>query len=903
MKNTNKTKFLAMVMAIVMALSVVTPVSVMLASAADQQFAEDRSRATEGFAYMGNTLNVGESLNVGEFLMSPNGHFIVAMQPNGNAVKYRSNWVLWHTARWHSEGNGGVKLTVESNRIVLYDVRWDGIHVERWSSGIINAQIATLTIQDNGKFVARDINGNPVWIDDDVVHELAEAFPAPQRIALSQNSRMTFSTTIFGAVRPGAQSVSVINTGNVHSGPLTIALSGTHASSFTLANIAFANTGLDIGVSREFTVRPQAGLSVGTHNATVTVSGANGILESFDVRYTVSASPDIYEIDLSQSGLLTFDPANIGYTTPTATTITVTNTGSVATGTLSIVLLGTNANAFVLSRTTLTSITAGSNRTFTVRPATGLEQGTYNATVTVSGSNGISESFNMRFVVSVPASISITPATTHTFPSATVGYDQQATQSFGVQRTAPVATGTMTVSLSGTNANAFTLSTTSLTSLSATSNLTRTFTVRPNNGLAQGVYTATITVNTANGASESVDLSFTVSAPIMHSIFLQIDSFNNLNSLFHATHISGGRYEFASRQVGYAQPDAAGVRIRNGGSATADRWTAELSGSSPEAFTLSTISVAMIGSVNIPVFTVRPVAGLAQGEYEAIVTVSGDDIVSSSFRVRFAVTATTSTTTPPTTTTPEPTTTPPVTTTPESTTSSPTTTTQPTEPPVTTTTGTTTPEQTTPTEPPPVYEVSINQPAELVFDSVDVGYNTFEAEPITVSNTGSIATRTLTIELSGSGANAFILSRTSLASIAIDGTREFTIRPRSGLAEGVYTATVTISNSNITESFDVRFVVTAPPIPEPPNFIRGHILSNDKAIGIGDALEILKYLAGINSVIVNCDRAWNAALITNCRQPTISCALEILKRLAGIRSMLDNPERPRVCRTSCQNCR
>jgi hypothetical protein len=70
----------------------------------------------------------------------------------------------------------------------------------------------------------------------------------------------------------------------------------------------------------------------------------------------------------------------------------------------------------------------------------------------------------------------------------------------------------------------------------------------------------------------------------------------------------------------------------------------------------------------------------------------------------------------------------------------------------------------------------------------------------------------------------------------------------------------------------------------------GHILGRDE-IGIGDALEILKFLAGMTSVITNPDsNAWNAALITSGSRdaavPRIQDALEILKRIAGMDNVL-----------------
>jgi len=77
-------------------------------------------------------------------------------------------------------------------------------------------------------------------------------------------------------------------------------------------------------------------------------------------------------------------------------------------------------------------------------------------------------------------------------------------------------------------------------------------------------------------------------------------------------------------------------------------------------------------------------------------------------------------------------------------------------------------------------------------------------------------------------------------------------------------------------------------------FVRGRILpGDDRNVVIGDALEILKYLAKMDSALSggSGSRAWNAALILpNSRandKPAIGDALEILKKLAKMDSIVE----------------
>ena len=216
-------------------------------------------------------------------------------------------------------------------------------------------------------------------------------------ISLDATGTQTFTAATVGYAAQTAKTVTVSNTGNNATGALTVALSGNNASSFTLSKTSIA----DIAVSGNdtFTVVPNTGLAAGTYTATVTVSGGNSITASFDVSFTVNPAAPTYSIALSPSGTQTFTAATVGYGAQSAKTITVNNTGTGATGALTVALSGNNASSFTLSKTSIADIAVSGNDTFTVVPNTGLAAGTYTATVTVSGGNSITASFNVSFTV------------------------------------------------------------------------------------------------------------------------------------------------------------------------------------------------------------------------------------------------------------------------------------------------------------------------------------------------------------------------------------------------------------------------------------------------------------------------------------------------------------------------
>ncbi|MCL2153365.1 MAG: InlB B-repeat-containing protein [Oscillospiraceae bacterium] len=132
----------------------------------------------------------------------------------------------------------------------------------------------------------------------------------------------------------------------------------------------------------------------------------------------------IYEISLSQTGTYTFPPATAGYGAQTAKSVTITNTGGMATGTLKIELSGGGTSSFTLSKTTQASLSAGATGSFTVVPITGLAVRTHTAIVTVSSANNTNiepRNFNVSFTVGAPEPDTLTGTVTISNTSPRIG--------------------------------------------------------------------------------------------------------------------------------------------------------------------------------------------------------------------------------------------------------------------------------------------------------------------------------------------------------------------------------------------------------------------------------------------------------------------------------------------------
>jgi uncharacterized membrane protein len=549
----------------------------------------------------------------------------------------------------------------------------------------------------------------------------------------------------------------------------------------------------------------------------------------------------VYSIELEPTGTYDFPEAGIGYGAQTAKTVTVTNTGNQATGTLTIGKSGANPGSFTVSKTSLNDIAAEGIDSFTVVPTTGLALGTYTAVITVNGGNDLNASLNVRFTVTeTPAyAIGLSETGTYVFPAVTTGYGSQTARPITVTNTGSQATGTLTIGKSGVNAYEFTVSTTSLNSIAVNGN--NNFTVAPATGLAEGTYTATITVTGENDLSAGFAVSFTVSNSPIYSIVLS----------------QSGPYDFPGAEAGYGPQSAITVNVTNTGNQATGPLTIGNSGAS--FFSVSPGSLSSIAAGGTGTFTVAPNMGLGSGGYTGTITVNGGNIPSVGFNVSFTVTA------PPpfgirlnqTGTYTFPGAAPGYGPQDEKTVTVTNTGTQTTGDLTITKSGTNaddfevlpdnlgsiaaggTANFTVVPNPglalgtytatitvsggnnisanfnvsfivstAPAYSIGLSETGTYAFPRADPDYGPQNPRTVTINNTGTSATGTLTIGKSGANANSFTVSKATINNIATGGNDSFTVAPNTGLAEGTYTATITVSGGNaISAGFDVSFRV------------------------------------------------------------------------------------------------
>jgi uncharacterized membrane protein len=445
-----------------------------------------------------------------------------------------------------------------------------------------------------------------------------------------------FPDAIFGYTTRAAKTVTVRNTGNQPTGGLTVS-AGTDFEITAPANGTIAS--IPVNDHATFSVRPRTGLDAGTHTATVSVTGDNGISATFGVSFNVIAAT--YGVTLSGNGMAigtgythTFGTVTLpNYTQPAALSVTLTNTGNQPTGDLSVALSGMTSSWTLPPASTLASIAAGATGSFSVRPKGDLAAGTHTATVSVSNANGgtgapITASFGVSFTVKPVPVYAITLSgnggglgAAHNFGALTLPNYIPTALSVTVSNTGNQPTGNLSLALAGTDYTSFTLGARQIPDIAPGANAL--FTVAPASGQSVGNYAATVMVIGANIETRSFGVSFEVKPVPTYGI-----SLSRTETL-----------AFPDTTVGYAAHTPQTITITNTGNQPTGDLTLALTGAASE-WNLAQSPVASIAAGGTGSFTIAPVHGLGIGSYSGTVAVIGDNGIGTlSFGVSFKVEA------------------------------------------------------------------------------------------------------------------------------------------------------------------------------------------------------------------------------------------------------------------------
>ncbi len=154
-----------------------------------------------------------------------------------------------------------------------------------------------------------------------------------------------------------------------------------------------AETPETTGDTTVVTIRTTSATPAGSHPLTLTIDGATS--ETF--RLVVAEG--VHSISLSETDIYTFPNLEAGYASPDVYSVKVTNTGNLSTGILTVSLAGKDSSSFILSPEEIADIPVADTGSFGIRPADGLPEGTYSATVVISGTLITTVTFDVSFTV------------------------------------------------------------------------------------------------------------------------------------------------------------------------------------------------------------------------------------------------------------------------------------------------------------------------------------------------------------------------------------------------------------------------------------------------------------------------------------------------------------------------
>lgn len=368
------------------------------------------------------------------------------------------------------------------------------------------------------------------------------------------------TTFDFGTVAAGSasgdQSFTVTNTGQGTSGPVSVTVSGTGQADFVVDSTTCGAALPGAGTCTVSVHYAPAG--TGASTATLSVTASPGGTATAAVQGTgitpaaLSISPAAFD----------FGPTEAG-TSSSPQSFTVANTGQETSGPVSVALSGSNAADFVIdSNTCGAALPGGGTCTVAVHFTAG-SAGTITASLTATATPGGSATAALQGEGLAPASLSINPSF-FDFGQVPVG-TLSANASFVVTNTGQSPSGTVTAALTGPDAFAYSIVSTTCTSgLAAGASCTVTVVFDP---FFTGPSDANLTATATPGGSTTSLLQGSGIIPAHFNISTPSD--------------------FGSVVLGTSTP-AQTITVTNAGQQTSGVVSAVLGGANPTDFIVDT---------------------------------------------------------------------------------------------------------------------------------------------------------------------------------------------------------------------------------------------------------------------------------------------------------------------------
>jgi hypothetical protein len=416
----------------------------------------------------------------------------VTLRNTGNEALSVASLTSSDTSKFVVSGSGPVSVAAGATNTTGFQVRP--------AAGLaVGTHSASLTATYNG-------TSGTTAVATVTIQVTGSSQPPPGNATLTISAPQ-FAGVVAGYAQPAAQPVTLRSAGDAS---LTVtSLVSSDPAKFSISGTGPVAMSPDATNSTAFTVRPAAGLAVGTHTATLTAAynrpaGAATATATVSIVVGSGDQPPAGTRVLSVTAPA-FAGVTEGYTQPAAQGVTLRNSG---TELLTVSALTSSDPAkFAVTGAGPVALAAGGDNAaaFQVRPAAGLAAGSHSATLTATydGTSGTTATATVSIVVTAPQQPGGTRELTilaPQFAALTAGYDLPAGQGVTLRNT---GTDSVTVSsLTSSNPSKFTVTGSGPVTVAAGSDNTSAFQVRPVAGLAAGIHTATLSA-AYNGTSST----------------------------------------------------------------------------------------------------------------------------------------------------------------------------------------------------------------------------------------------------------------------------------------------------------------------------------------------------------------------------------------------------------------
>ena len=272
------------------------------------------------------------------------------------------------------------------------------------------------TIQPNAGLAAGSYSATVTFTYDggqtaqgNVSFVVKDSAPAPVSTLVIDN--VAFDSVTAGYTQPDVKYFTIANTGTSDATIAKAYLTGKDATSFILTN---GGANIPAGQSVTYKIQPAAGLEAAIYTATLMVEYDGGQTAQADVTFIVTNSGTTTpELTVQE---LNLGPVKVGYV-PNVYPLVIANKINTPATITSVVLTGADADKFQVN-TTGSTIIGGDmpDESWNVQPVSGLQAGTYMATVEVHYNGNSPATASVTFTVtdaSAPAPVpDLAPALT-----------------------------------------------------------------------------------------------------------------------------------------------------------------------------------------------------------------------------------------------------------------------------------------------------------------------------------------------------------------------------------------------------------------------------------------------------------------------------------------------------------